>query len=366
VTKIALVHDWLNTRLGGSERVLLELANLFPEADIYTLLFRPAYYQGLIKQERIRTSQLSRLPSFLTERPRYLLPLVPTAIEQFDFSPYDIVISSSNAFSKGIITSPSTFHICYCHTPMRFAWDYWPRYLDEQKIGPVRRFAASRMISKTRLWDYFSAKRVDQWLANSEHVARRIKKFYGATAEVIHPPVATDHFSARANKADYYLTLATLTPYKQVDQAIAAAGQLGRKLIIVGDGFDRARLERLAGPTVEFAGRVSDNRKAELLAGARGLLVPQEEDFGIAMVEALASGTPVIAFGVGGAAEIIKPGQTGVLYPENSPQALAEAIKAAEAIKFDTQELRAASQAFNSKIFARQITQIVQAASRGQ
>lgn len=357
--KVALVHDWLNTRVGGSEKVLIELANLYPDAPIYTLLFRQQFYRGMIDPQRVRTSHLQRLPRFLTDKPRYLLPFIPTAIEQFDFSEFDVVISSSNAFSKGIITSPGTLHICYCHTPMRFAWDYWPRYLDEQKIGPIKRFVVSRMISRLRLWDYFSAKRVDHWVANSQHVAARIKKFYGADAQVINPPVQTDQLRPKGEREDYYVTLATLTPYKKVNVAIEACNQLKRKLVVIGEGFERAHLEALAGPTIKFVGRVNDGKKAELLAKARGLLVPQEEDFGIAMVEALASGTPVIAYKVGGASEIVT-GDTGVFYGDDSVDGLVTAIRQAEGKKFDPKQLHSRSLEFSSQKFAGRITSTVE------
>ena len=357
--KVALVHDWLNTRVGGSEKVLIELANLSPDAPIYTLLHRPQFYRGQIDPKRVRTSWLQHLPRFLTDRPRYLLPLIPTAIEQFDFSDYDIVISSSNAFSKGIITNPHTLHICYCHTPMRFAWDYWPRYLDDQNVGRIKRFWASRMISRLRLWDYYSAQRVDAWVANSQHVAGRINKFYGADAQVINPPVQTDLFTSSSQHSDYYITLGTLTPYKKVDAAIAACNQLKRKLIVIGEGFERAKLEAMAGPTISFVGRVSDNEKAKLLSGAKGLLVPQEEDFGIAMVEALASGTPVIAYGVGGASEIVSNGM-GALYDDDSVDGLVAAIKKAESQKFDPAKLHQHSLTFSQQNFAKNITTTVE------
>lgn len=356
--KVALVHDWLNTRVGGSERVLIELANLYPDAPIYTLLYRREFYDNLINPNRIHVSKLSHLPRFLTDRPRYLLPFIPTTIEQFDFSSYDVVISSSNAFSKGIITGPSTLHISYCHSPMRFAWDYWPRYLDEQRVGPIRRFISSRLISRIRLWDYYSSKRVDCWVANSQHVAARIKKFYDADAQVINPPVQIDQLAPAKTRGDYYITLATLTPYKKVDLAIAACNQLGRRLVVIGDGFERARLEAMAGPTISFAGLVSDTKKAALLSEARGLLVPQEEDFGIAMVEALAAGTPVIAYGVGGATEIVTAG-TGTLYDDNSVVGLVDAIKVSEHHKYDPEKLVSRARSFSSSKFASAITSLV-------
>src|SRR5687767_8703287 len=174
--KVAIVHDWLNQKVGGAERVLLKLVELYPEAPIYTLVYNPRKFDNLLNSSRIRTSSLQRLPRWLTKRPRYLLPLIPKAIENFDLRGFDVVISSSAAFSKNVITRPETLHVCYCHTPMRFAWDYWPRYLDEQSVGAVRKFIIRRLVSRLRVWDYVGAARVDKWLANSQTTAHRIKK----------------------------------------------------------------------------------------------------------------------------------------------------------------------------------------------
>lgn len=357
--KIALVHDWLNTRVGGSEKVLVELANLFPEADIYTLFFRSEHYRGLIDSKRVKTSYLQRWPRLLTDKPHWLLPLLPAAIERFDLSGYDVVISSSNAFSKGVITPPITRHICYCYSPMRFAWDYWPRYLDEQGFGPIRKFLATAAMSRVRLWDYYSAQRVDQWVAISKHVAGRIKKFYGANSEVIYPPAALDGLELANQKGDYFVTLSTLTPYKKVDVAIEASNSTRLPLIVIGDGFDRPRLEKLAGPQVKFVGRVDDAQRSKLLAESVGLLMPQEEDFGLVAVEALAAGTPVVAYRRGGVTEIVEDGVTGVLYDDQSPDGLAAAITKASAIKFDPHQLRFRAQRFDQKHFATAITSLV-------
>lgn len=357
--KVALVHDWLNTRVGGSEKVLIEMSKLYPDADIYTLFFRQEFYGGMINPKRVKTSYLQKWPRFLTDKPHWLLPLLPKAIEQFDLSSYDLVISSSNAFCKGVITPPSTLHVSYCYSPMRFAWDYWPRYLDEQSYGRVRRFLATMAISKVRQWDYYSAQRVDKWLTISNHIARRIKKFYGADSLVIYPPVELGDLKPAEKKQSYYVTLATLTPYKKIDHAIQACQQLGRKLIVIGDGFDRQRLESMAGPNVSFVGRVSDSEKAKLLKEARGLIQPQEEDFGIAAVEAMACGTPVIAFGSGGASEIVTDAKTGILYSESTTGGLLNALKRFEKIKFETSDLVSASHKFDASRFAKEFTSTV-------
>ncbi|HUC86697.1 MAG TPA: glycosyltransferase, partial [Candidatus Saccharimonadales bacterium] len=305
--KVAIVHDWLNTKFGGAENVLVELAELFPEAPIYTILYDPATAGAAIAPGRIHPSRLQHLPAFLRQRPRYLLPFIPRSIERFDLSGYDVVISSSSAWVKGVITGPQTLNICYCYSPMRFAWDYWPRYVQEQQVGPLRRAAIHVLTSRLRVWDYFSAARVDRWVAISHHVASRIHKYYRQPMKaisVIYPGADIAAFKPQpTEKEDYFLVLSSLAPYKKIDLAIAACNRLGKRLIVAGDGADRGRLERLAGDTIEFTGRVSDSRRAELLARATAFIFPGEEDFGIAPVEAMASGTPVIAYNRGGLTE---------------------------------------------------------------
>ncbi len=278
--KVALVHDWLNTKQGGGENVLLEMAALFPDAPIYTLLYDAETFDGKLDPSRIRPSNLQRLPRFLRKRPRYLLPWLATAIEQFDFSEYDVVISSSSAFAKGIITKPATLHICYCHSPMRFVWDYWPAYIQEQRVGPLRRAAIHLLTSRLRQWDYYSAARVDCWIANSQTTAKRINKYYRVNVDaVIYPGADIGAFSPTGHKGAYFVTLSSLTPYKKIDLAITACNQIKAELIVIGDGPDRERLKQIAGPTIRFAGRVSNAERANLLSGAQALLFPNEEDF---------------------------------------------------------------------------------------
>ncbi|TAK89746.1 glycosyltransferase family 4 protein [Patescibacteria group bacterium] len=359
--KVALVHDWLNTKYGGAERVLEQLAKIYPEAPIHTLIYNQEA-GGSIDPSRIRTSWLQRLPRWLQRRSRYLLPLIPTAIEQFDLSQYDVVISSSAAFSKGVITKPETLHVCYCHTPTRFVWDYWPRYLNEQKVGPLRRAVIHRLTSKLRLWDYYSAERVDSWVANSQTTAARINKYYRQKVDaVIYPGVEVEQFKPVKpdQKQDYFVTLGMLTPYKKIDLAIAACNQLKRRLIVIGDGPDRARLEKLAGPTIEFAGYVDSATRSKLVAEAQALIFANEEDFGIAPVEAMAGGTAVIAYNKGGLTETVVDGVTGCFFNQPTADSLVESLKTFKASDFKTKALTDQAQKFSQQRFADKIQSYV-------
>jgi len=368
--KVALVHDWLNTKFGGGESVLLTLAAMYPDAPIYTLLYNPEVCGEAIDPARVRTSTLQRLPGWLQRRPRYLLPLIPTAIEQFDFSDYDLVISTSSAWAKGIITPPETLHLCYCFSPMRFVWDYWPAYVSEQHVGPLRRAAIHVLTSRLRLWDYYSAARVDRWVAISQLTARRIQKYYRQPLPpVIYPGAELDRFQPSEEKddhqkEDYFVTLAALTPYKRLDLAIAACNRTGRNLVVIGDGPDRARLEALAGPTIRFAGRASDAERAQLLAHAQALIFPNVEDFGIAPVEAMASGTPVVAYGQGGVTETVVDGVTGIFFGEQTVEALAAALERCAATKFSTAALTKRAAVFSTQRFRQQFQEYVEQAYR--
>ena len=363
--RVAIVHDWLNTKFGGAENVAAELAALFPDAPVYTLLYDRELVGARIHPGRVRPSFLQKLPRWLQQRSRYLLPLIPVAIEQFDLSRYDVVISSSSAFAKGVITRPETLHICYCHTPMRFVWDYWPGYIEEQHVGPLRRGSIHLLTSRLRLWDYYSAARVDKWVANSHTTAQRIKKYYHQEADaVIYPGADTSQFAPATKPGNYFVTLSSLTPYKKVDVAIAACNRLEQRLIVVGDGADRQRLERLAGPTIEFAGRVSDAERAHLLGGAQALLFANEEDFGIAPIEAMASGTPVIAYDKGGLTETVVPGKTGVLFQPQTVEALMAAIQRFKRSDFTAADLTHQAAQFTTAAFGKHIKAYVEKAYR--
>ncbi len=360
--KVALVHDWLNTKVGGGELVLVELAALFPDADIYTLLFNEQNYADKIDPSRVHASFLQNFPSFLRNRSRYFLPLAPKAIESFDFTGYDVVISSSSAFARGIKVPKGVIHICYCFSPMRFVWDYWPRYLDEQNVGWLTRQAITAMVGRLRKWDLSTVPRVTKWVAISELVQARIKKYYGQDSIIIYPPARLGDLKVQSEKSDYYVTLASLTPYKRIDLAIEACNLLQRPLKVMGDGADAARLKAMAGPTITFEGRVSDERKAELLANAKALLFPNEEDFGIAPIEAMASGTPVIAYNKGGLKETVIDGKTGIFFDSQTPQALAAAIEHLDSISdsFKTDDLTAQAAKFSAETWRKEFKEMVE------
>lgn len=364
--KVALVHDWLNTKQGGGEKVLLEMAAIFPDAPIYTLLYDPETFDGKLDPARIRPSSLQRWPRFFRKRPRYLLPWLATALEQFDFSEFDVVLSSSSAFAKGVITKPDTLHICYCHSPMRFVWDYWPAYVQEQQVGPLRRIAIHLLTSRLREWDYYSAARVDRWIANSQTTASRIKKYYRANVDtVIYPGADIDAFRPTGRKGSYFVTLSSLTPYKKIDLAIAACNQAKVELVVIGDGPDRGRLEQLAGPTIRFAGRVSDAERASLLAGAQAMLFPNEEDFGIAPIEAMASGTAVIAYRKGGLTETVKDGVTGSFFTPQHENDLAAALKVFDAQDFKQDDLTKQARRFSDATFRKQLKAYIDTVYQG-
>lgn len=359
--KIALVHDWLNQKVGGGERVLLELARIYPEAPIYTLVYNQAKFGNLIDRHRVQSSRLQRLPKWLHQHPRYLLPLIPGAIKQWNFDEFDIVLTSSVAFVKNIKHSAGTTHICYCHSPMRFAWDYADRYLDEQKLDPVRRLAASKILDRVRRWDLEGSAGVNVWLANSKTVADRIKKFYNATAQVIYPPVAVHKFkpSKLVKKSDFYLIAASLTPYKKIDLAIKAFNASGRKLVIIGDGPQRKRLQKMCEPNIRLLGYVPEAKKIKLLQQAKALIFPNEEDFGIAPIEAMAAGTPVIAYGSGGLTETIIDGKTGSFFTEQTAKALNQAITKAEQTRFLFGDLIGQARNFTTEKFSSSIMEVV-------
>lgn len=357
--KVALVHDWLNTKKGGAENVLETMAEMFPKAPIYTLLYNNELFS--YPDERIRTSYLQQLPQFIKNRSRYLLPLIPSAVESWDFSEYDIVLSSSSAFVKNIITPETTHHVCYCHTPARFVWDYWPQYLDEQKLGRLRKLYARRQARKYRIWDYVGSARVDTFLANSKTTQKRIDKYYRSSSHVLHPPVNLESCQYRSpqDKDDYYVTLSILTPYKRIDTAIEAFNTSGKKLVVISDGPDRSRLESMASDNIEFTGYVSNQKRAELLAGAKGLVFPNVEDFGISPVEAMASGTPVLAYGKGGVTETVTDGKTGVFFDQQTTAGINQAIERFESTKFDGETLAAHAREFSEDVFKKKLASAI-------
>jgi glycosyltransferase involved in cell wall biosynthesis len=340
--RAAIVHYWLLHRRGG-EKVLDALCRLLPDADIFTLFCDPASLSEEARRHRITASFLNPLRGAY----RSLLPLMPMALETFDLRGYDLVVSSESGPAKGVITSSTTRHVCYCHTPMRYLWDLYPNYRNEWTRSGWKRAVMTPMANYLRLWDYASAARVDTFLANSANVQRRIWKTYRRESEVIHPPVDVTSFYHR-EADDYYLLVSELVAYKRVDAAVKEFARSGRRLRVVGDGPEYRRLRSIAGPTVEFTGRVEDTELRELYARCRAFLLPGEEDFGIAAVEALASGKPVIALGRGGALETV-PSFGGVLYDQ--VDGLGAAVKEFETTEFRPHELQAWAGRFSNERF---------------
>jgi glycosyltransferase involved in cell wall biosynthesis len=354
--RVAISHEWL-TIPGGSEKVVLQLLELFPDADVYTSVYDPEPWPEQIRRARVHTSFLDRLPGARRHYPR-LLPLMNAAFESFDLDGYDLVISSNHACAKNVITGPQTLHVCYCHTPMRYAWD--PGFFAGERLGAAERALLPLLLGRLRRQDALASSRPDVFVANSTFVAARIAKFYRRDSHVIHPPVDVDaRLSAARDEGDYYLYLGRLVPYKRADIAVEAAARLGRPLKVVGSGRGAAELERARGPRTELVGWVDDARLGEILAGARALLFPGVEDFGIVPVEAQAAGVPVIAYGKGGARDSVVDGVTGVLYDEDGADGLCRAIERFEGLQFDEAEIRRRAEAFRPERFRQEISELL-------
>ncbi|HZT31377.1 MAG TPA: glycosyltransferase [Bryobacteraceae bacterium] len=354
--RAAIVHYWLLNQRGG-EAVLEALCRLLPDADLFTLFYDPERVSPAIRARRVTASFLNPLRRHY----RALLPLMPLALEHFDLRGYDLVVSSESGPAKGVIVPSGARHICYCHTPMRYLWDLYPAYLHEWTASRWKRAAMAPLANYLRLWDFATAARVDEFVANSDNVRQRIWRCYRREAEVIHPPVAVDRFYWRPAE-DYYLVVSELVPYKRVDTAVRACAGSGRKLRVVGDGPEYRRLRGLANAGVEFCGRVPAEELRDLYARSRAFLLPGEEDFGIAPVEALASGKAVIALGRGGAAEIV-PAEPwgGVLYGEPGEEPLLAAISQFEEMEqwVCPQALAAYAQRFSEAEFARKMEAVL-------
>lgn len=355
--KTAIVHDYLN-QAGGAERVVAHLHQMFPKAPIFTTIVDPESLWPTLKDADIRTSWMQYLP-FLQRHFKKYLPLYPLAIESLRLEEYDLVISSSSAFGKGAITRPDAIHVCYCHTPMRFVWDY-DRYVEREQYGRLVRAMLPWLLRPIRRWDLRTASRPDVYVANSTIVAKRIKKFYGHSAEVIPPPVDLVRYALTNAVNDYFLVVSRLVPYKRVDLAVRAFDILQSRLVVIGDGPDRSALEGMASQNVEFLGRVPDSEIAEYFAQCRALVLPGEEDFGITPLEANASGRPVVAYGAGGALDTVVDEQTGVLFLEQTPASLADAVRRCESITWDPHDLRKHAERFGPEVFQSRILDLLE------
>ncbi len=358
--KVAFVHDWLLPYAGG-DKVLESLADMHPGAPVHVLVRHPEFRNARISAHPIHTSFIERMPGGRTHYQRYL-PLMPYAIEQFNLDGYDLVLSTSHAVAKGVLTSVDQLHVSYVHTPMRYAWDLYHSYLREANLTTgLRSLLARVVLHHLRVWDRLSADRPDVLVANSRYVARRIAKTYRRPAQVIYPPVDTGRFRADQPREDFYFTVSRLVPYKRVDLLVQAANKLGRRLVVAGDGPELAHIRELAGPTVTLLGEQPDEVVTDHLQRCRAFLFAAEEDFGISPVEAMAAGAPVLCLGRGGALETVVDGSTGLYFPEQDVDAVVEAMKRFEAdpARFEPEAIRAHAELFSEARFQREMGELV-------
>jgi glycosyltransferase involved in cell wall biosynthesis len=355
--RVAIVHDYLN-QYGGAERVLEALHDLFPTAPVYTSIFDPQVMPSFYQQWDIRTSFMQRFPGWRRHFRRYFL-FYPSAFEHFDLSGYDLILSSSSAYAKGVIPPPGARHICYCHTPMRFAWRTHD-YVEREKIGGLQAAILPLALTYLRTWDVVSANRVDTFVANSHEVAGRIQRYYRREATIIPPPVTLPPYQPLP-PADFYLAGGRLIPYKRLELAVQAFTQLGLPLKIFGAGRDRERLQQFAGPNISFLGHVSEAERQALFARCRAFIFPGVEDFGITPVEVMAAGRPVIAFAAGGARETIVAGVTGRFFTRQTADALAAAVQADQNHIYDADRIRRHAEQFGTAVFAQRMRDLIAA-----
>lgn len=352
--KIALVFDWMTTA-GGAEKVNLKLHQMFPQADIFTSVYNPNKVKGF-ENANIKTSFIQNMP-FAKKYHQLYLGMMPYAYESFDLSEYDIVISSSHSCAKGVITKPETMHVCYCHTPMRYAWDNWHKYINEYKINPLLKWIGKRRIHSLRMWDRLSAERVDYFIANSSTTKKRIAKYYKKASTTIFPMIDTSKFKASENTKGYFLAVGRLIPYKRFDLIIDTFNKIGLPLKIVGRGIMESELKKQANSNIEFIGYADDLMLQNIYAQAEALIFPQVEDFGITALESQASGRPVIAYKKGGALDTIVENETGIFFDNQTVESLKNAIEKFQKTKdkFSPQLIREKSLEFDEKQFEKKL-----------
>jgi glycosyltransferase involved in cell wall biosynthesis len=360
--KVAIVHDYLN-QAGGAERVVAAMHRLFPQAPIYTTIADPRVVDALMPGADVRTTWMQRLPGIDRHFRKYFL-LYPHAIEGLDLSGYDVVLSSSSAYAKGARVRRDAVHVCYCHTPMRFAWNF-EGYAERERWGSMTRRILPPLIARVRRWDLRTADRPTIYVANSSIVARRIEEHYHRRATVIPPPVEVHRFTPSPIGDGPFLIVSRLVAYKRIDLAVEAFTRLNRPLVVIGDGPARMDLERIAGPTVQFLGRVNDAEVSAAYARCRAVIFPGEEDFGIVPLEANAAGRPVIAYEGGGALDTVIPGHTGLFFPEPAAESLMAAVLRSEEMPWDPARLRAHAEGFREEVFADRMSTLVQALHSG-
>lgn len=361
--KKALIHDWFST-YAGAEKCVEGFTDIWDDFEIYSLIdfLRDDDRDKILKGKRAHTSFIQKLP-FAKDKYRNYLPLFPLAIEQFDLSGYDVVLSSSHAVAKGVLTHSNQLHIAYVHTPIRYAWDLYHQYLRESGLDRgLKGMLAKYFLHKIRLWDASTANRVDHYVANSRYIARRIKKTYGKLSDVIYPPVDVDKFTLREAKEEFYLTASRMVPYKKIDLIVEAFSQTDKKLLVIGDGPDMAKIRSKAGKNVELLGFADDETMADLMGRAKAFVFAAEEDFGITPVEAQACGTPVVCFGRGGARETVLDGESGLYFMEQNTKELLAAVAKFEQNydKFEPAKIRENSLKFSRARFEAEIKSYVE------
>lgn len=357
--KLAIVHDWL-TNMGGSEQVIINFKKIYKDAPIYTTFYNPSNLDEQLQNIDVRTSFLQG-KKMVTNHKKYF-PLMPLAFRLFNLKEYDVVLSSSSSCSKGVKVRKDALHICYCHTPMRYAWDKQEDYIKDMNI--IKKIVLKVFLWFMRKWDVRSAKRVDYFIANSTAVRERIKKCYNRESTVINPPVRCNLFNISNTDGDYYFIVSRFVPYKRFDLAVQACSELGRKLIIIGDGPERKNLEKLANGNVIFLGKQPDEVVKKYMEECRAFIFPGEEDFGITPVEAMACGRPVIAYGKGGVLDTVVDKKTGLLFKEQTVESLKKAILEFEQMKFDKTEIRNQALKFNEEAFREKIKKFVEEKER--
>lgn len=358
--KIALIHDWYYTN-GGAEKVIKTINKSFPNCEHFALfdVMSDTDKMNLLNTTKVTTTFIQKMP-FISKFHRKYLQLYPYAIEQLDLRPYDVIISSSSAVAKGVLTNSNQIHICYCHSPMRYAWDLYHQYLEESKFGFFSRIYAKYVLHKLRLWDVISANRVDYFISNSAYIAQRINKIYQRKATVICPPVNVNYFSTVENPArDFYFTASRMVPYKKIDIIVEAFAKNGKKLIVAGNGPELKKIKSKANSNVTFIGQITNDKLKEYLQNAKAFVFAAEEDFGIIPVEAQACGTPVIAYGKGGVLETVIENKTGVFFDEQTPESLNKAIDKFEKMNFEPALIRENALRFSEERFIKEISEFI-------
>jgi len=365
--KIAIVHDFL-LKKGGAERVVKVLADMFPDAPIYCLLYDEKAVGDVFPRERVKPSFLQSYPSFIRKRHRFLIGKIPRAVEEFNFEGFDLVISSNTAFAHGIIVPVDTKHICYCHSPMRYAWDWTNEYKKENNIRGLKNVLYSVLLKKLREWDRVSSDRPDLYLANSKNVQGRIKKYYSLDSEVVFPPVDVDKFDICESNEGYFLIVSTLTPYKRIDLAVHLFNKIGRPLVIIGDGSHRKYLESIAGDNIDFLGFKDDDSLKEYMENCRAFIFPGEDDFGMTPVEAMSAGKPVLAFAKGGALETVVSGKSGEFFFEENVEAMEDGLARLMYNEkfYDAFEIKKHAEQFSREVFEKRIRDMISLVSEGK